>query len=120
MAEALINSRLSGKGIKAFSAGSDPTGRVDSSAKRLLMEKGAWKEEYHSKSLTEISEEAPFDLIITVCDNAAKNCPVPMVEGRSIHLPFEDPAGKEYRVFEETLLQIGNRLIPLVEHELLS
>ncbi len=32
-----------------------------------------------------------FDYIITVCDNAAENCPVFPGRGVKIHMPFDDP-----------------------------
>jgi arsenate reductase len=34
-----------------------------------------------------------FDLVVTVCDDAAENCPVWLGKGRRAHLNFPDPAG---------------------------
>ena len=33
-----------------------------------------------------------FDLVITLCDQAADECPVWLGSGKRIHLPFPDPA----------------------------
>jgi len=34
----------------------------------------------------------PFDLGVTVCDDAAENCPVWLGKGKRVHLGFTDPA----------------------------
>ncbi len=44
-----------------------------------------------SKHLREFAHES-FNFIITVCDNAAKNCPVFFGQGLKLHWPFDDPA----------------------------
>jgi len=107
MAEALINKYF--KDIKAYSAGSNPSGKVNPNAKKLLQEEKAWKDYYHSKSIKEAMNNAPFDLIITVCDNAAKECP--LIPGtKTIHIPFEDPDGKNYDAFIKTKEEIKKRL----------
>jgi len=36
-----------------------------------------------------------FDLIVTVCDHAAKNCPTWLGKGAKVHLGFPDPAAAE-------------------------
>lgn len=33
-----------------------------------------------------------FDLVVTVCDDAAETCPVWLGKGKCIHLGFPDPA----------------------------
>lgn len=33
-----------------------------------------------------------FDLVVTVCEDAAENCPVWLGKGKRVHLGFQDPA----------------------------
>jgi arsenate reductase len=44
-----------------------------------------------SKSTDEF-RESKFDSVVTVCDDAAQNCPVWLGSGRKVHIGFEDPA----------------------------
>jgi len=107
MAEGLINKYF--PAIKAYSAGSNPSGKVNPNAKKVLTQENAWEDEYYSKTIDEVMKHAPFDLAITVCDNAAKNCPV--IPGvKTIHIPFDDPDGKEYAEFVKTKEEIKERL----------
>ncbi len=46
---------------------------------------------HRSKCLDEFLGE-PFDYVITVCDNAAENCPVFPGKATRIHWSFDDPA----------------------------
>ncbi len=46
--------------------------------------------EYRSKSVDEFTGQT-FDYIITVCDNAAENCPIFPGKATRIHQAFEDP-----------------------------
>lgn len=111
IAEGLINKYF--HNIKAYSAGSNPSKKVNPYAKKVLEEENAWREEYHSKTIEEIMQYAPFDLAITVCDNAAKNCPI-FPNTKTIHIPFEDPDGKEYEEFIKTKEEIKKRLFPVL------
>ena len=59
--------------------------------------------EGRSKSADEF-RTVPFDLVVTVCDDAAENCPVWLGKGRRVHLGFPDPAkatGSEEEVLAE-------------------
>ena len=47
--------------------------------------------EGHSKHADEY-RTVPFDLVVTVCDDAAENCPVWLGHGKRVHLGFPDPA----------------------------
>jgi len=114
IAEALINAEL--EGVEAESSGVKASGRVNPNAKKLLEEKGIWRERYHSKTLDTVIEN-DFDLVVTVCDNAKETCPMFPKAVKTIHLSFEDPDGKGYEAFEETYALIKNTLLPVVEKE---
>jgi len=89
IAEAIVNARM-GETWEAVSAGTSPTGYVHPNALRVLAEIGI---EHHgrSKSANEF-RDAPFDLVVTVCDDAAENCPVWLGQGKRVHVGFPDPA----------------------------
>ncbi len=112
--EALVNKYLKNEGIEAFSAGSNPSGRVNPNAKKVLEEEGAWDERYHSKTIDEVMKEGPFDLVVTVCDNAKESCPMFPGGVKTIHVGFEDPDGKPYEAFVETKDRIKKELLPVI------
>jgi arsenate reductase len=89
MAEAIVNARLS-DGWRAFSAGTVPAGYVHPKALQVLTEIGI-THEGESKSADQF-REMDFDLAVTVCDDAAENCPVWLGNGKRFHLGFPDPA----------------------------
>lgn len=111
IAEALINAKLDG--ITADSSGVKASGRVNPNAKKLLEEKGIWKEEYHSKTLETVIEN-DYDLIVTVCDHANETCPMFPKPIPKIHVGFEDPDGKGFEAFEETYKEIEEVLLPKI------
>jgi len=115
IAEALINAELDG--ISAESSGTKASGRVNPNAKRLLEQEGLWREEYHSKTLDTVIDN-DYDLVVTVCGNAQETCPMFPKQTKTIHVGFEDPDGKEFEAFEETLKRIRNELLPIIEKEL--
>ena len=89
MAKAIVNARL-GNEWEAVSAGTQPAGYVHPLALRALAEIGI----HHagrSKSADEY-RTIPLELIMTVCDDAAENCPVWLGPGPKTHLSFSDPA----------------------------
>ena len=89
MAEAIVNNDIT-NGWQAFSAGTQPAGYVHPKALQVLAEIGI---QYHgeSKSVDQFMDES-FDLVITVCDSAAEECPIWLGQGRVIHHSFPDPA----------------------------
>ena len=89
MAEAIVNARLGGE-WQAFSAGTEPAATVYPAARRALAEIGI-EHQGHTKGAAEF-RDVPFDLVVTVCDNAAENCPLWLGKGSRIHLSFPDPA----------------------------
>jgi len=115
IAEALINAEL--EGISAESSGVKASGRVNPNAKRVLETEGIWRDEYHSKTLDTVIDN-DYDLVVTVCGHAQETCPMFPKPVKTIHVGFDDPDGKEYAAFEETLVEIRAELLPIVEKEL--
>ena len=115
IAEALINAEL--EGIDAESSGVKASGHVNPNAKKLLKEKGIWKETYHSKTLDSVIDN-DFDLVVTVCDNAKETCPMFPKAVKTLHMSFQDPDGKGFEAFEETYDLIRERLLPAVKEAL--
>ncbi len=108
IAEALINHYV--KDVKAYSAGSNPTGKVNPFAKKVLEEKGMWNNSLYSKSIDKFLNEK-FDLVITVCDNAKETCPIFPNATKIVHIPFKDPDGKPYIEFVKLFEEMKEKLI---------
>jgi arsenate reductase len=89
MAEAIVNFRL-GERWEAVSAGTRPAGYVHPKAVEALAEIGI-RHNGRSKSTDEF-RGVDFDLVVTVCDLAAEECPVWLGKGKRIHHSFPDPA----------------------------
>ena len=115
IAEALINAEL--EGINAESSGVKASGRVNPNAKKVLVQEGIWRDEYHSKTLDTVIDN-DYDLVVTVCGHAQETCPMFPKPVKTIHVGFEDPDGKEFEAFEATLAEIRAELLPIVEKEL--
>jgi len=88
LAEAITNHFL-GNEWAASSAGTKPAGFVHPKATQVLQEIGI-QHQGRSKSVDEFREQ-PFELVITVCDSAAEECPVWLGKGKRLHLGFPDP-----------------------------
>ncbi len=89
MAEAIVNAQL-GDAWQAVSAGTVPAGYVHPKALAALEEIGI-RHEGRSKLADEFRDVA-FDVVITVCDSAAEECPLWLGQGRRVHHSFPDPA----------------------------
>ena len=89
LAEAIMNDRYPDI-WQAYSAGTYPTGYVHPNAIEVLEEIGI-HHQGRSKSVDEL-REIPFDLVITVCDSAAEECPLWLGPGKRLHHSFPDPA----------------------------
>lgn len=94
IAEALLN--VLGKGrFRAYSAGSNPSGRVQPMAAELAANLGYDITQLRSKSWDEFAlpGAAEMDIVITVCDNAAgEACPVWLGAPMTAHWGVDDPA----------------------------
>jgi arsenate reductase len=92
LAEAIVNAEM-GAEWRAISAGTKPAGYVHPMAAKVLSEIGI---EHHgfSKNTSQFINE-PIDLVVTVCDSAAEDCPVWLGSNPQVHLAFEDPAAFE-------------------------
>ncbi len=97
LAEAIL--RKDGRGhFRAFSAGSQPKGKVNPFAIRVLKSLDYPTEDLRSKSWEEFARpDAPvMDFVFTVCDNAAgESCPVWPGQPMTAHWGIEDPAEAE-------------------------
>jgi arsenate reductase (thioredoxin) len=94
MAEAILNKLGAGK-FKAYSAGSQPKGRVHPEAVRLLQSLGYDTSGFRSKAWDEYAAPGapPIDFVFTVCDNAAgEACPVWPGHPMTAHWGIPDPA----------------------------
>lgn len=129
LAEAMLNhwaARL-GRPVRAFSAGSAPSGRVNPFAIEALETAGIDARGARSKSWDEFAAPGapPLSIVITVCDSAAAEaCPV-FVGGRGepptkAHWGYPDPSNAEggddarRRAFELTRQAIGYRVLQLL------
>jgi arsenate reductase len=95
--EALMNA-MGAPRFRAYSAGSHPTGRVNSFAIELLQKNGLTTDGLRSKRWDEFAQPgAPdLDFIFTVCDSAAgEACPLWPGRPVSAHWGVEDPAAVE-------------------------
>jgi arsenate reductase (thioredoxin) len=89
MAEAITN-HLMGDIWKAYSAGTQPADEVHPMAIEVLKEIGIV---HHGRTKT-VDEfyNHNFDLVVTLCDNAAEKCPLWLGKGKRCHMGFPDPA----------------------------
>lgn len=97
IAEAVMNRLGMGK-FKAYSAGSQPSGRVHPYAMELLQKLNYDTASLRSKSWEEFATaDAPrLDFVFTVCDNAANEvCPVWPGQPMSAHWGLPDPSAFE-------------------------
>lgn len=117
LGEALFNHLGRGR-VRAFSAGSKPTGRVNPTALETLEKHGIAVSDARSKSWDEFAVPGglTFDFIFTVCDNAANEaCPVWPGHPATAHWGIPDPAHVEpmearVEAFETAYRQLKRRV----------
>jgi arsenate reductase len=123
LAEAMLNHWASklGRDVRAYSAGSSPSGRINPFALRVLGDAGVDMSHARSKSWDEfVATDAPtIRIVITICDSAAaEQCPYWPGNPVKIHWGYPDPstAADEEKVlaFELTRQALGYRVLQLL------
>jgi protein-tyrosine-phosphatase len=118
LAEAALN-RLGRGRFRAFSAGSQPKGKIHPYALDLLRNQNFPLEELRSKSWDDFTgPEAPkLDFVFTLCDSAAaESCPVWPGQPMTAHWGMPDPAAVEgseavkRAAFADTMRMLVNRI----------
>lgn len=128
LAEGMLNhlaARL-GRDVKAYSAGSAPSGRINPFALEALAAAGVECDNFRSKSWDEFTraEGPPLAAVITVCDSAAaETCPIfhgGHGQPVKVHWGYPDPSNADggdegkRRSFELTRQALGYRLLQLL------
>jgi len=115
-----------GRDVKAHSAGSAPSGRINPFAVEALQNAGIDTASYRSKSWDEFTgaDAPPLAVVITVCDSAAAEaCPVFFgANGQpvKVHWGYPDPSNAEggeegkRRAFELPRQAIGFKMLQLL------
>ncbi|WP_018700308.1 arsenate reductase ArsC [Amorphus coralli] len=133
LAEAILNRDGAGR-FNAYSAGSQPKGRVHPYAIDLLKQTNFITDDLRSKSWSEFADPgAPvMDFVFTVCDQAAaESCPVWPGQPMTAHWGVPDPAtveGSEAErryAFADTFRMLNSRIsiflsLPLASLDQLS
>ena len=117
LAEAYLNYKGGGR-FRGFSAGSQPTGKVNQGAIDLLEELQIPTGELRSKAWDEFAEPGTpaIDFVITVCDNAAGEvCPIWPGQPMTAHWGVADPAHVEgaierAKAFREAFRLLSERI----------
>ena len=122
LAEGMLNhwARKLGKDVKAFSAGSAPSGRINPFAIEVLQAAGVNTEGFRSKSWDEFATPV-MHVVITVCDSAAQEaCPYWPGTRVKVHWGYPDPSNTEggdaakRQAFELTRQAISYRMLQLL------
>ena len=110
MAEAFA--KLSSEEVEAYSAGSKPSGKINAKALAAMKEIGYDLTRHHSKSLDQVKQFAPFDVVVTMgCGDAC-----PWMPAKKF-IDWEIPDPKE---MDETNFRLVRDLIKNKVAELLA
>ncbi len=94
--------------LQVYSAGTEPSEKVNPYAIKVMQELGVDLSHNHPKSVDEFLGEE-FDYVITVCDGAKESCPAFTGKVRHrLHIGFEDPA--DARGTEEEITNTFRRI----------
>ena len=126
LGEGMLNywARRLHKNVRAHSAGSAPSGRLNPFALEVLNHAGVETSHYRSKSWDEFAGPGAPEMrvVITVCDSAAaETCPYWPGSPVKVHWGYPDPSnalggdeGKR-QAFELTRQAIGYRMLQLLQ-----
>ena len=127
IAESIINNEYSNK-FKAYSAGSNPTGKINDDI-NIFLEKNKNYDlfEYRSKNFEDfLSNNIKIDYVVTVCNNANNEvCPIWPDKNQIIHWDIEDPVSKLLNsnenekniLINNTFNQINKNIIDWIANE---
>jgi arsenate reductase len=124
LAEGMLNHWAAklGKDVRAHSAGSAPSGRINPHALEALGNAGIGSSGYRSKSWDEfVGDGVPeMRIVITVCDSAAaEQCPYWPGSPVKVHWGYPDPSNAletdKKQAFEMTRQAIGYRMLQLLQ-----
>jgi arsenate reductase (thioredoxin) len=114
--------------LEVFSAGTKAT-TLNPNAIAAMSEVGIDLSKHTSKTLYDLPNPWGFDVVLTVCDNAAENCPVYPAQTLRLHHSFPDPAGQtdeakafrevrdlEKPIFEQLILDLKAGRTPTLEN----
>ena len=120
IAESIINNEYSNK-FKAYSAGSNPTGKINEDVKKFLEKNKDYNlSNYSSKNFENfLGNDIKMDYVVTVCNNANNEvCPIWPKENQIIHWDIEDPVtklndaseDKKFKIITDTFNNIDKRI----------
>lgn len=107
MAEGL-GKEILGEGWNVYSGGIEAHG-VNANAVEAMLETGI---DISGQTSDLIQQDIlnQSDLVVTLCSDADKNCPVLPPNVTKAHWGFDDPAGKEWAEFQRVRDEIGERI----------
>lgn len=118
LAEAILGREGIGR-FNAYSAGSQPKGKVHPCSIDVLKSLNFNTEKFRSKSWEEFAgpDAPPLDFVFTVCDNAANEvCPVWPGQPMTAHWGIPDPAAvggsaaEQHAAFYDAYRMLANRI----------
>jgi len=104
------------KDLKIFSAGTEPK-TIHPIAVKVMQEIGIDISQHWSKNISEIPIDK-IDLVVTLCGDAAENCPVFPGTVKKIHWAIEDPAKAQGS--EEEITQVFRKIRDNIKSYIIS
>jgi arsenate reductase len=106
-----------GVDLEVQSAGTKAT-RVNPNAIEVMREIGIDLTGHSSKTLYDVPDPWNFEVVLTVCDSAAENCPVYPAKTTRLHYIFPDPAGQPDEL--EAFRRVRDLEEPVIEELILA